>query len=73
MSKFTISSALASLMDVPGAWGLWQAAPGDVNLWVVMISFGIGLIGARLLKLLGSKSNWLLMLNVKQRDCGKTN
>ena len=37
--------ALFSVMYVLGAWGLWRAAPGDVNLWFVMISFGIGLIG----------------------------
>ncbi|PZQ97919.1 MAG: MFS transporter [Cereibacter sphaeroides] len=36
---------LFSLMYVLGAWGLWYAVPGDVNLWFVMISFGIGLIG----------------------------
>ena len=37
--------AFFSLMYVLGAWGIWRAAPGDVNLWFVMISFGIGLIG----------------------------
>ena len=37
--------AFFSLLYVLGAWGIWQAAPGDVNLWFVMISFGIGLIG----------------------------
>lgn len=37
--------AFFSLLYMLGAWGLWQAAPGDVNLWFVMISFGIGLIG----------------------------
>ncbi len=36
---------LFSVMYVAGAWGLWQAAPGDINLWFVMISFGVGLIG----------------------------
>jgi MFS transporter, UMF1 family len=37
--------ALFSLMYVAGAWGLWMAAPGDVNLLLVMLCFGIGLIG----------------------------
>jgi len=37
--------AFFSVLYVLGAWGLWQAAPGEVNLWFVMISFGIGLIG----------------------------
>jgi len=37
--------AFFSLLYVAGAWGLWQAAPGEMNLWFVMISFGIGLIG----------------------------
>ncbi|MCA3437708.1 MAG: MFS transporter [Rhodobacter sp.] len=37
--------AVFSVLYVLGAWGLWQAAPGEVNLWFVMISFGIGLIG----------------------------
>lgn len=37
--------AFFSLLYVAGAWGVWRAAPGDVNLWFVMISFGIGLIG----------------------------
>ena len=37
--------ALFSLMYVIGAWGVWYAAPGDANLILVMILFGIGLIG----------------------------
>lgn len=36
---------LFSLMYVAGAWGLWYAIPGDFNLWFVMISFAIGMIG----------------------------
>jgi UMF1 family MFS transporter len=37
--------ALFSVLYVLGAWGLWWAVPGDFNLWFVMLSFAIGLIG----------------------------
>jgi len=37
--------ALFSLMYIVGAWGLWFAAPGDFNLFWVMASFALGLIG----------------------------
>jgi len=37
--------AVFSLMYVAGAWGLWYAAPGDVNLIFVLASFAVGLIG----------------------------
>jgi UMF1 family MFS transporter len=36
---------LFSAMYVLGAWGLWYAAPNDFNLWLVMLSFAIGMIG----------------------------
>jgi UMF1 family MFS transporter len=36
---------LFSAMYVVGAWGLWWSAPGSFNVWWVMISFAIGLIG----------------------------
>ncbi|MDX5358480.1 MAG: MFS transporter [Rhodobacterales bacterium] len=36
---------LFSLMYFVGAWGLWWAAPQDFNVWLVMLSFCIGLIG----------------------------
>lgn len=36
---------LFSFMYVVGAWGLWWSAPGDFNVWWVMFSFCIGLIG----------------------------
>lgn len=36
---------LFSLMYVTGAWLLWYAAPGDFNLVLVLLAFGIGLIG----------------------------
>ena len=32
-----------SIFYVLGAWGLWFAAPGDFNLLLVMLCFGIGL------------------------------
>jgi UMF1 family MFS transporter len=32
-------------MYIVGAWGLWFAAPGDFNLFWVMASFALGLIG----------------------------
>ncbi len=37
--------ALFSLMYAGGAWGLWQAAPGEFSIWLIMLSFAIGLIG----------------------------
>ncbi len=36
---------LFSIMYVVGAAGLWYAAPGSLNVWLIMLSFGIGLIG----------------------------
>ncbi|HSF63430.1 MAG TPA: MFS transporter [Paracoccaceae bacterium] len=36
---------LFSVLYVTGAWGLWQAAPGDFDLTLVMLSFAIGMIG----------------------------
>lgn len=36
---------LFSLMYVIGSWGLWCAAPNNLNIWLVMASFGIGLLG----------------------------
>ncbi|HEY0274793.1 MAG TPA: MFS transporter [Paenirhodobacter sp.] len=36
---------LFSVMYVLGAWGLWQAEPGHVNLIAVMGCFAIGMIG----------------------------
>ncbi len=37
--------ALFSVMYVVGAWGIWAAHPEGFNVWLVMLSFGIGLIG----------------------------
>lgn len=36
---------LFSLLYVLGAWGLWWSAPQDFNIWWVMVSFCLGLIG----------------------------
>ncbi|ALG89006.1 MULTISPECIES: MFS transporter [Actibacterium] len=36
---------LFSLLYFAGAWGLWWAAPGSFHLPLVLLSFGIGLIG----------------------------
>ncbi|MFT3690525.1 MFS transporter [Paenirhodobacter sp.] len=36
---------LFSLMYVGGAWALWQAAPGNYSLVLIMTCFAIGLIG----------------------------
>ncbi len=36
---------LFSLMYVAGAWGLWYAEPGNFSLVLILLSFGIGLIG----------------------------
>ncbi|NUB44867.1 MFS transporter [Fertoebacter nigrum] len=34
-----------SAMYVLGAWGIWYAAPDGFNVWLIMLAFGIGLIG----------------------------
>lgn len=34
-----------SLLYVLGAWGAWYAAPDDYNLFLVMLLFGLGLVG----------------------------
>ena len=34
-----------SVMYVLGSWGIWAADPGGFNVWLVMVYFGIGLIG----------------------------
>ncbi|MCM2562576.1 MFS transporter [Lutimaribacter sp. EGI FJ00015] len=34
-----------SLLYVVGAYGLWWAVPGDFNLYLVLLSFAIGMIG----------------------------
>ena len=36
---------LFSVLYVVGSWGLWYAAPDDFNLFLMMTSFAIGLIG----------------------------
>jgi len=36
---------LFSVLYVVGAWGLWYAAPDNFNLYLVMFSFAIGMIG----------------------------
>ena len=36
---------LFSAMYVVGAWLLWYAAPGDFNIWLVMLAFAFGMIG----------------------------
>ena len=36
---------LFSAMYFLGSWGLWYAAPGDFNLFLIMLSFAIGLVG----------------------------
>ena len=36
---------LFSIMYFVGAWGLWYASPQHFNVWIIMLSFGIGLIG----------------------------
>ncbi|WP_212522700.1 MFS transporter [Actibacterium sp. MT2.3-13A] len=36
---------LFSALYVIGAWGLWYAAPGDFNLALIMLLFGLGLVG----------------------------
>jgi UMF1 family MFS transporter len=37
--------ALFSVMYLVGAWGLWWSAPDSFNVWWVMLSFAVGLIG----------------------------
>ncbi|RRH73499.1 MFS transporter [Falsigemmobacter faecalis] len=36
---------LFSLLYVLGAWGLWWSSPQNFNIWWVMFSFSVGLIG----------------------------
>jgi MFS transporter, UMF1 family len=36
---------LFSVMYVFGAWGIWAAEPAGFNVWLIMLYFGIGLIG----------------------------
>jgi UMF1 family MFS transporter len=36
---------LFSIMYFVGAWGLWYASPEHFNVWIIMLSFGIGLVG----------------------------
>lgn len=36
---------LFSALYVLGAWGLWWSNPQDFNIWWVMLSFSVGLIG----------------------------
>ncbi len=36
---------LFSVLYVVGAWGLWYAAPDNFNLYLVMLSFAIGMVG----------------------------
>jgi UMF1 family MFS transporter len=36
---------LFSIMYVVGSAALWYAAPGSLNVWFIMLMFGIGLIG----------------------------
>ncbi|MEX5730052.1 UMF1 family MFS transporter [Rhodovulum iodosum] len=37
--------ALFSLLYVAGSWGLWWAAPDNFNIVLILMSFGLGLMG----------------------------
>jgi UMF1 family MFS transporter len=43
--------AFFAVFYVLGAWGLWYAAPGHFNIYLVLISFGVGLIAVELMSI----------------------
>ncbi|WP_415183684.1 MFS transporter [Phaeovulum sp.] len=59
---------LFSLMYVLGAWGLWYAAPGNFNVWLIMASFGVGMIGMEFATIF---TNSMLPDLAKREDMGR--
>jgi MFS transporter, UMF1 family len=60
---------LFSVMYVVGAAALWYAAPGNLNVWFIMIMFGIGLIG---MEFATSFTNAMMPDLVDEKDLGST-
>jgi MFS transporter, UMF1 family len=60
---------LFSVMYVVGAAALWYAAPGSLNVWFIMIMFGIGLIG---MEFATSFTNAMMPDLVDEKDLGST-
>jgi MFS transporter, UMF1 family len=60
---------LFSVMYVVGAAALWYAAPGQLNVWFIMVMFGIGLIG---MEFATSFTNAMMPDLVDEKDLGST-
>ena len=60
---------LFSVMYVVGAAALWYAAPGHLNVWFIMVMFGIGLIG---MEFATSFTNAMMPDLVDEKDLGST-
>ncbi|MFM2390727.1 MAG: hypothetical protein RLZZ437_2282, partial [Pseudomonadota bacterium] len=58
---------LFSVMYVVGAAALWYAAPGNLNVWFIMVMFGIGLIG---MEFATSFTNAMMPDLVDEKDLG---
>jgi MFS transporter, UMF1 family len=58
---------LFSIMYVVGAAALWYAAPGNLNVWFIMVMFGIGLIG---MEFATSFTNAMMPDLVDEKDLG---
>jgi MFS transporter, UMF1 family len=58
---------LFSVMYVVGAAALWYAAPGNLNVWFIMLMFGIGLIG---MEFATSFTNAMMPDLVDEKDIG---
>ena len=58
---------LFSIMYVVGAAALWYAAPGHLNVWFIMLMFGIGLIG---MEFATSFTNAMMPDLVDEKDLG---
>ena len=56
-----------SVMYVVGAAALWYAAPGNLNVWFIMVMFGIGLIG---MEFATSFTNAMMPDLVDEKDLG---
>ncbi len=58
---------LFSIMYVVGAAALWYAVPGHLNVWFIMLMFGIGLIG---MEFATSFTNAMMPDLVDEKDLG---
>jgi MFS transporter, UMF1 family len=60
---------LFSVMYVVGSAALWYAAPGNLNIWFIMVMFGIGLIG---MEFATNFTNAMMPDLVDEKDLGTT-